>query len=121
MRGLRKILAAGMALAAVVSLAIPAGAAVHRTKHSHAPVKHQQKTEVQPYKGALIIDADSGKIIYELNPDMPWPPASMAKMMLLLVAEDQIKAGNVNPDDPVRISERLHVSRIHGPSARAGL
>ena len=117
MRGLRTTIAAWMAVLAVISIAAPARAAVHRTKHSHAPAKHPQKTEVQPYKGALIMDADSGKILYELNSDMTWPPASMAKMMLLLVATDQIKAGNVSLDDPVRISERS----AHTGGSRVGL
>src|SRR5262249_20662437 len=48
----------------------------------------------------------SGRILYEVNADKPWPPASMAKMMLLLGASDQIKAGNVGAKDPVRISAR---------------
>lgn len=52
------------------------------------------------------MDADSGRILYAQNEKMQWPPASMAKMMLLMVAEDQIKAGRVSYSDPVRISER---------------
>jgi D-alanyl-D-alanine carboxypeptidase (penicillin-binding protein 5/6) len=52
------------------------------------------------------MDADSGRVLYELNDRMQWPPASMAKMMLLAVAVDQIKAGRFNYSDPVRISER---------------
>ena len=91
---------------------------MHRTRKPHPPVKHiQQKTEVQPYKGALIEDADSGKVLYEMNSDMTWPPASMAKMMLLLVATDQVKGGNVSLTDPVRISERS----AHTGGSRVGL
>jgi serine-type D-Ala-D-Ala carboxypeptidase (penicillin-binding protein 5/6) len=52
------------------------------------------------------MDADSGRILYAENERMQWPPASMAKMMLLAVAEDQIKAGRVSYNDPVQISER---------------
>ena len=51
-------------------------------------------------------DADTGAVLYEVNPDMQWPPASMAKMMLLLVATEQIKAGKVSINAPVWISER---------------
>lgn len=54
----------------------------------------------------LLEDADSGTVLYAQNPSIQWPPASMAKMMLLLVAEDQIRAGRFAPTDPVRISER---------------
>ncbi len=117
MRSMCRITAVAVVVACGTLLwALPAQASVHRTHHSHAAAKHQ-KTEVQPYKGALIEDADSGRILFEQNADMPWPPASMAKMMLLLVAEDQIKAGNVSLDDPVRISERS----AHTGGSRVGV
>ncbi len=117
MRNLRTVAVAALAAVVVVWSSIPAHASVHHSHRSHASVKHQQKTEVQPYKGALVEDADTGKVLYELNADMPWPPASMAKMMLLLVAEDQVKAGNVSLTDPVRISERS----AHTGGSRVGL
>jgi D-alanyl-D-alanine carboxypeptidase (penicillin-binding protein 5/6) len=68
----------------------------HRVAHHAAPLYH----------AVLLEDADSGRILYEENPDLEWPPASMAKMMLLLVTEDQIKAGRVRLSDPVVISAR---------------
>jgi D-alanyl-D-alanine carboxypeptidase (penicillin-binding protein 5/6) len=52
------------------------------------------------------MDADSGRVLYADNDKLQWPPASMAKMMLLAVAEDQIKAGRVHYGDAVTISER---------------
>ncbi|HTW87267.1 MAG TPA: D-alanyl-D-alanine carboxypeptidase family protein [Candidatus Binataceae bacterium] len=69
---------------------------VHRRVHSTVPLYH----------AVLLEDADSGRILYQENPDLVWPPASMAKMMLLLVAEDQIKAGRMHLSDPVTISAR---------------
>ena len=51
------------------------------------------------------------------NADMEWPPASMAKMMLLLVAQEQINAGRFNGNDLVRISERS----AHTGGSRVGL
>ena len=56
------------------------------------------------FRGALLEDADSGKVLYSYNADMPWPPASMAKMMMLLVAEDQIRSGRFSYSSPVVIS-----------------
>src|SRR5271154_3452148 len=70
-----------------------------------------------PVRGALVEDADSGRVLYAYNADMPWPPASMAKMMLLLVAEDQIRAGRLHLNDPVRIS--ANSAQTHG--TRLGL
>ena len=116
MKTLHKIVATLTVGAVVGLLAGPAGAAVRHSRHRHASARHV-KTEVEPYKGALVEDADSGKVLYESNPDMSWPPASMAKMMLLLVAEDQLTTGNVRPNDPVRVSERA----AHTGGSRVGL
>ena len=69
------------------------------------------------YKGALLEDADSGRVLMAYNADMEWPPASMAKMMLLLVAQEQINSGRFSGNDPVRISERS----AHTGGSRVGL
>ncbi len=68
-------------------------------------------------RGALVEDADTGRVLYAYNADMACPPASMAKMMMLLVAEDQIKAGRVRLTDPVRVS--ANAAGTHG--TRLGL
>jgi D-alanyl-D-alanine carboxypeptidase (penicillin-binding protein 5/6) len=60
---------------------------------------------VIPRHAALLEDADTGRILYAENPNLAWPPASMAKMMMLLVAEDQIRAGRFSYNTPVTISE----------------
>jgi D-alanyl-D-alanine carboxypeptidase (penicillin-binding protein 5/6) len=68
-------------------------------------------------RGALVEDADTGRVLYAYNADMPWPPASMAKMMMLLVAEDQIRAGRVHLTDPVVVSSNA----AHTGGTRLGL
>ncbi len=91
------------------------------TKHHHRAAKATKPTKhhgpIPFYRAALLVDADTGKILFEDNADMQWPPASMAKMMLLLVATEQIKSGRVGIDDPVRISERS----AHTGGSRVGL
>src|SRR5258708_4718132 len=77
------------------------------------------------YHAALLEDADTGRILYASNPNLQWPPASMAKMMLLLVANEQIAAGRGSYITPVRISARsamthrarlgLHTGGVHPP------
>ncbi len=62
------------------------------------------KPRLTPYHAALLVDADSGRVLYEYQADMPWPPASLTKMMLLLVAEERLKTSRVWLDMPVRIS-----------------
>src|ERR1019366_6498092 len=72
------------------------------------------------YHAALLEDADTGRILYASNPNLIWPPASMAKMMLLLVANDQIADGRVSYTTPVRISERSALTRGSRLGLRAG-
>jgi len=104
---------------AVVCAASPAGATAqsrrHRAPHSRRTAAAAAATPL--YKGALLEDADSGRVLMAYNADMEWPPASMAKMMLLLVAQEQINAGRFSGNDPVRISERS----AHTGGSRVGL
>ena len=93
---------------------------VHKTvHHSKRPAKGARAaTSGGPlYKGALLEDADSGRVLMAYNADMEWPPASMAKMMNLLVAQEQINSGRFSGNDMVRISERS----AHTGGSRVGL
>mgnify|MGYP001231924726 CR=1 FL=1 len=56
-------------------------------------------------KTAILIDYDSNKIIYELEPDMSIYPASMTKIMTTIVAYDLISNGKLSLDDKFTISE----------------
>lgn len=57
-------------------------------------------------KAAVLIDAFSGQIIFEQNPQKKLAPASLAKLLTLYLAYDALKMGLVNPDDKVLISEK---------------
>ncbi len=74
---------------------------------SHHHRYHLRRAHVTPYHAALLEDADSGQVLFEVNEGLEWPPASMAKMMLLLVTERQIQAGRLHLSDLVRISRRV--------------
>ncbi len=106
----------------ILFAASPAGATaqwrrVHKSVH-HSKHAARAATSGGPlYKGALLEDADSGRVLMAYNADMEWPPASMAKMMNLLVAQEQINTGRFNGNDPVRISERA----AHTGGSRVGL
>lgn len=54
---------------------------------------------------AVLMDAASGKILFEKEPDKELPPASVTKIMTLLVAADAINAGRVKLTDKVTASE----------------
>ena len=57
-------------------------------------------------KAAILIDADTGQVLYEKNADEVRAPASLVKIMTLLVVMDAVKAGQVSLSDEVRASAR---------------
>lgn len=56
-------------------------------------------------KSALLMDANTGEIIYELNKDEGLPPASIAKIMTMLLGLEAIETGKISLADEVLISE----------------
>lgn len=56
-------------------------------------------------KSAVLIDAQSGKVLYQKNPDTPLHPASMTKMMTEYLTLEAIKEGKINWDQKTGISE----------------
>jgi len=60
----------------------------------------------------VLIEESSGKILLENNKDMPLPPASITKIMTLLLINDAIASGKITWDDKVTISE--HAAHMGG-------
>jgi len=58
------------------------------------------------YSAAIVIDPATRRILFEENAHMPLPTASMAKMMTVLIAMQQIQEGQFTLDTPVTISAR---------------
>ncbi|MGD0154039.1 MAG: D-alanyl-D-alanine carboxypeptidase family protein [Thermacetogeniaceae bacterium] len=54
---------------------------------------------------AVLMDAYTGKILYQKEPDKQVAPASVTKILTLLVALDSLHKGKVNWDDRVVTSE----------------
>ena len=57
-------------------------------------------------KGYILIDANSGKVLAEKNPDQRMAPASLTKLMSLYVISGALKNGNIHLEDKVRISTK---------------
>lgn len=54
---------------------------------------------------ALLMEASTGQILYEKNADQPLPPASITKLMTLLVAFEALEKGLIEWDETVVASE----------------
>jgi D-alanyl-D-alanine carboxypeptidase (penicillin-binding protein 5/6) len=55
-----------------------------------------------PYLGAILIDAATGKVLFEDNPDVKAPPASIIKLMNLLIILESVKNNSITLQDKVK-------------------
>ena len=55
-------------------------------------------------KSAILIEASTGEILYEYNKDQKLPPASMTKMMSLLLIMESIDNNVIKLTDMVTVS-----------------
>ena len=61
-----------------------------------------------PCAAAILIDEDSGTVLYEKNADDRRPIASITKVMTLLLTFEAIKAGKISLTDYVPVSEHAY-------------
>lgn len=59
-------------------------------------------------KAAILVDANSGKILYEKNSKAPLPIASMSKMMTEYLVNEAVKNGKISWDEKVTVSDYAH-------------
>lgn len=55
---------------------------------------------------AIIVDANTGKVLYEENPDALRHPASVTKIMTLYLLFEQLEAGNLRLDSKLEVSAK---------------
>ncbi|MEJ2722721.1 MAG: serine hydrolase, partial [bacterium] len=65
-----------------------------------------------PYLGAIVVDAATGRVLFEDNADAEGYPASLTKLMVLLVILDALDAHRLVLDEPVTVTREA--SRIGG-------
>lgn len=65
-----------------------------------------------PYAGAIVVDAATGKALFEDGADVRAYPASITKLMVLLVILEAVEAGRLDLGEPVTVTSRA--SRIGG-------
>lgn len=56
-------------------------------------------------KSAILIEASTGKVLFEKNVDEKYAPASMTKMMSLLLIMENIDNRNLRMDEMIRVSK----------------
>ena len=68
-----------------------------------------QSTDNLPFQvnadSAILMDTATGTILYAKNADQALPPASVTKIMTLLLFMEEIDAGNISLEDEISVSE----------------
>jgi D-alanyl-D-alanine carboxypeptidase (penicillin-binding protein 5/6) len=80
---------AGLIVAAALVVAGPSAAQLFETKARHA----------------ILLDAETGTVLFQKDADTRMPPASLAKLMTAAVVFDAIKSGKLSLDDEFVVSE----------------
>ena len=63
---------------------------------------------ITPAEFVMIMDYESGDILYEKNADMPMKPASMAKLMTTYLLFEQLQNGSMRLEDKFIVSEKAY-------------
>lgn len=56
-------------------------------------------------ESAIVIDHNTGEILYEKNPDASMVPASLTKIMTAYIIFEEIEAGNLTKDSMIKVSK----------------
>ncbi len=64
----------------------------------------QENTLSLTAKSAILIEKSSGNVLFEINAEEALPPASVTKIMTLLLVLEAIEAGRLSYDDMVPVS-----------------
>lgn len=80
-------------LAGLIAAAMAAGAAA-------------AQTITTPANFAILMDFDTGAVLYEKNADAPTAPASMSKLMTTAIVFEKLKAGELKLDDEFSVSAK---------------
>ena len=63
-------------------------------------------------RGAILMEATTGTVLFEQNADEAFPPASVTKIMTLLLVMEALDAGRFTLSDRVPVSE--HAASMGG-------
>jgi serine-type D-Ala-D-Ala carboxypeptidase (penicillin-binding protein 5/6) len=102
-RGLLGVVVVSLGVVTLVSLA-PAGERAKRRK-ADAPAP-------PPIESVVLMEAATGAILFEKDMHKQRAPASMVKMMLMLIVMEKVRAGEAHPSD--NIVTTAHASKMGG-------
>ena len=74
----------------------------------------------EPRYAAIVVDANSGEVLYDKRADNPRYPASITKVMTMYLAFEALAEGRLKPTDRITISPRAAAQQPTKLGLRAG-
>jgi D-alanyl-D-alanine carboxypeptidase (penicillin-binding protein 5/6) len=105
------LIALTIALAALMSSQTVSAARRHRAAAKAAPAEEENDVDgsnpkLGAYAEACVLEPTTGTVIFEANDRAPWPTASLAKMMLMLIVAEKIHDGSLKLTDQITTSRK---------------
>ncbi len=88
-------------VAMVLSVAVCADAAVKKPGSGRAAVAVRS---ADPYLGAIVMDAATGQVLFEDKADAQGYPASVIKLMDMMIILERVGNGQINPSNMVTVT-----------------
>ncbi|ALL13728.1 D-alanyl-D-alanine carboxypeptidase family protein [Caulobacter henricii] len=99
-RSARALLATvGLVLSCILGALVP-------TTSASAQIPYLQLNATEPKYASIVIDANSGEVLYDKRADSPRYPASVTKVMTLYLAFEALSEGRMKATDRVVITPR---------------
>jgi len=93
-------------LAILIAMTFGAGSAAASIGADEAASAEAPAVDLAPNaRSAILMDADTGTVIYEKNKAEKLPPASITKVMTMLLIMEALDAGKIKLDETVTTSE----------------
>jgi D-alanyl-D-alanine carboxypeptidase len=86
------------------AIASPSLAMAHPHRHARGRPLISNITGGEPKNTAIVMDAQSGEILYSERSDSPRYPASVTKVMTMYLAFEALASGRLHLSDPVLVS-----------------
>ncbi|MFR8277460.1 MAG: D-alanyl-D-alanine carboxypeptidase family protein, partial [Desulfovibrio fairfieldensis] len=73
-----------------------------------------------PVRSAILVNLNTGRVLYEQSADTAIPPASLTKLMSMFLTLDAVKAGRISLNRKVKVSRQAAATGGSSMHLRAG-
>lgn len=98
---MRRTLCIALSAVFALSMCFPVSA----TEQTEAKNTEAETNDIISAPSAILMETSTGQVIYEKDPDSKRPPASVTKIMTLLLIFDALSEGKIRLEDEVTTSE----------------